>query len=428
MWAECNWCCAGFLLLWQPETKAWTCTKSTALVKAPAALSGMLSDNPEPATITVSPYREKCELKRSQSPLAENESLQGREGKGKKEAGVGVWRTSPSPFLPDSLGSLSVEGVSCMVIPGHWRGPRAKKYYSVGALLLSFLLLPISLTAAGHGCTSKVRTKTDIYRITCRKGSEDDLEVHLGTRLRALPILSCSEQICWVQTKILRKSWSHLGTLGRVKDRANKETQRRVLHCHFFHLFSFHMWQVVRKEMKSGGRSHWWDLKHLCVSPSWHHMLSQERCKERKLKEQEVLWAICRNWRKVGKGDMITLMFGKILCFDSSRKTFKQRIREDDSLGNACCSEGFWIAGYMGERLNNKRAVVWSFGWLLSDALKPEVAGGVSQLTLGMKVQNMSNCRKINVLNVWWEREESDLPRGYQSDSRWKWLGDTRQV
>lgn len=45
MWAECNWCCAGFLPLWQPETKAWTCTKSTALVKAPAALSGMLSDN-----------------------------------------------------------------------------------------------------------------------------------------------------------------------------------------------------------------------------------------------------------------------------------------------------------------------------------------------------------------------------------------------
>lgn len=186
MWAECNWCCAGFLPLCQPETKAWTCTKSAALVKTPAALSGMLSDNPEPATITVSPYREKCELKRSQSPLAE-ESLQGREGKGKKEAGIGVWRTSPSPFLPGSLGSLSVEGVSCMVIPGHWRGPRAKKYYSVGALLLSFLLLPISLTAAGHGYTSKVRTKTDIYRITCRKGSEDDLDVHLGTQTDGPP-------------------------------------------------------------------------------------------------------------------------------------------------------------------------------------------------------------------------------------------------
>lgn len=303
-------CCSGSL------------KQRLGLVQNPLHLSRHQQHYQECSVITLSlpPYWEKCELKRSQSPLAEKESLQGREGKGKKEAGVGVWRTSPSPFLPDSLGSLSVEGVSCMVIPGHWRGPRAKKYYSVGALLLSFLLLPISLTAAGHGCTSKVRTKTNIYRITCRKGSEDDLEVHLGTRLRALPILSCSEQICWVQTKILRKSWSHLGTLGRVKDRANK---RRVLHCHFFHLFSFHMWQVVRKEMKSGGRSHWWDLKHLCVSPSWHHMLSQERCKERKLKEQEVLWAICKNWRKVGKGDMITLMFGKILCFDSSRKTFK---------------------------------------------------------------------------------------------------------
>lgn len=91
-------------------------------------------------------------------------------------------------------------------------------------------------------------------------------------------------------------------------------------------------------------------------------------------------------------------MFGKILCLD--RKTFKQRIREDDNLGNVFCSEGFWIAGYMGERLKNKRAVVWSLGWLLSDALKPEVAGAVSQLALGMKIQNMSNCRKINVLNV----------------------------
>lgn len=68
---------------------AWTCTKSTALVKAPAALSGMLSDSPEPATIIVSCYQEGCDLKRSQSPMTEREPMEGRGGKGKK-TGVGV--------------------------------------------------------------------------------------------------------------------------------------------------------------------------------------------------------------------------------------------------------------------------------------------------------------------------------------------------
>lgn len=54
----------------------------------------------------------------------------------------------------------------------------------------------------------------------------------------------------------------------------------------------------------------------------------------------------------------------------------------------------------MAERLKNKRAVAWSLEWLLCDALKPEVSGGISQLTLGIKIQNMSNCRKINMLDV----------------------------
>lgn len=78
-------------------------------------------------------------------------------------------------------------------------------------------------------------------------------------------------------------------TVGRVKDRANRGTQKMVLHCHFFNLLTFHMWQIVRKEMKSGGRSHWRELKHVYVSPSQHHMLSQEKYKERKLKGREVL-------------------------------------------------------------------------------------------------------------------------------------------
>lgn len=142
-------------------------------------------------------------------------------------------------------------------------------------------------------------------------------------RLRVLPILCCPEQICWMQTKIWRWPWSFLDTLGRVKDRVNRGTQRRVLHCHLFHLFIFHLWQSVKKEMKSGGRSHWWELKHVCVSSSRHHMLYQERYRERKCKGYEAIWAICKNWRKVGKRDMTTLMFGKILCLDSSRKTFK---------------------------------------------------------------------------------------------------------
>lgn len=53
-------------------------------------LSGMLSDSPEPATIRVSRYQEGCELKRRQSPMAERESLQGGDGKGKKEIGIDV--------------------------------------------------------------------------------------------------------------------------------------------------------------------------------------------------------------------------------------------------------------------------------------------------------------------------------------------------
>lgn len=64
-----------------------------------------------------------------------------------------------------------------MVIPGGDLG-LTKNYY-VGALLLCLFLLPISLTLAGHVCTSKVRTKTDIYRITCRQGSKGDPKVCL---------------------------------------------------------------------------------------------------------------------------------------------------------------------------------------------------------------------------------------------------------
>lgn len=53
------------------------------------------------------------------------------------------------------------------------------KNYGVGALLLCLFLLPISLSPAVHACTPRARTKADIYRITFRQGSKDDLKVYL---------------------------------------------------------------------------------------------------------------------------------------------------------------------------------------------------------------------------------------------------------
>lgn len=148
-------------------------------------------------------------------------------------------------------------------------------------------------------------------------------------RVRVFPILCYPGPICCMRTKIWRLSWSFLDTPGdrRSKGRADRETKRRLLRCHFFHLFIFHLWQVARKEMKSVGRSHWWWMKCMGVSPSLYHTLPQERYKERKWKGQEALWGICRNQREVGKGDVITALFGKILCLDNVRKTFKQSER-----------------------------------------------------------------------------------------------------
>lgn len=162
--------------------------KSAALVNALAALPQILGDNPKPDSIIISHYQAGCELKSSQRPMEDRESSQGRESKGKKESRGRCLRDRHCHLFShlSSLGAVHLEGLSCLVTRGHWRGP-------MGSVIMWLPCCsacpgsPIPLTPAGLGCTSKVRMKIDIYGIPCRQGSKDLLKVHLVAQSQGLP-------------------------------------------------------------------------------------------------------------------------------------------------------------------------------------------------------------------------------------------------
>lgn len=91
----------------------------------------------------------------------------------------------PPLLLPAPLGAVCLEGLSCLVTHGHWRGPSTNDQLLCGCP--DSLPAPAPLTLAGHDCTSKVRTKIDIYGIPHRQGSKDLLKVHLVAQTQGLP-------------------------------------------------------------------------------------------------------------------------------------------------------------------------------------------------------------------------------------------------